>query len=130
MSIRLYFILMSLTTAICWAGWGMIVVTMNAGHAGLLSLSLFYGSLFLSLVGTFSLLGFGVRVLARPEEVVIRHVRTSLRQGLLLALLVVAILVLQSYRYLYWWNILLVVAILGLLEVLALSYRTTSHTAT
>ena len=77
----------------------------------------FYISLFLALVGTFSVLGFVMRVILLKKHFFLsRQVAVSFRQALLLSLLITAALVLQSRSLLTWWTALLVVAALTLLE--------------
>ena len=55
------------------------------------------------------------------DEMHIANVALSFRQGILLALLAVGLLILQSFRMLVWWDALLVVAGVFLIELYFLS---------
>jgi hypothetical protein len=55
------------------------------------------------------------------EEAAQSNAGLSLRQGILLAILVIALLVLQSFRMLVWWDGLLVLAGVILIELYFLS---------
>lgn len=84
---------------------------------------LFYGSLLLALVGTFSLLGFFLRVWFTKEEVIFRHLGISTRQSIWFALLLVGSLLLLGAGYLRWWSEILLIVFLVLLEFFFLSRK-------
>ena len=88
MTLRQYLILMSLGTLICWAAWVVIINTFAPNTAGILGLLFFYVSLFLALVGTFSVIVFLIRrVIIKNDEVIFRHVRRTLRQSIVVSTL-------------------------------------------
>lgn len=79
---------------------------------------------YLALTGTLSVIGFLLRAaLLRQQFVVSRHVAVSFRQAVLLALLIVVALFLQSKSLLTWWNALLIVAALTVLEFFFISAK-------
>ena len=112
---------MLLSTLICWGAWVLILVSIDPNTSGFIGPLIFYVALFFALVGTFSLIGFYLRVWFSRNEVIYQHVTTSFRQGILLSVALVGVLVLQSFRYLTWWSVLLFVAAVIILELFFLS---------
>ncbi len=84
------------------------------GPAGIL---LFYLSLFLSLIGIFSLCGLGTRVLIlRTKLMRLFVVRDSFRQAIFLSLFLIACLMLQKMVLLHWWSFVLLFVFVVSLE--------------
>ena len=123
MTLRQYFFWMSLATALCWLGWLSVVRMVDPAEAGVMGLSLFYAALALALLGTFSVAGLAFRALTRRQEPVSRHAATAFRQSLLLTCLVAGSLALQSKSLLTWWNLLLFIATMTVLEFFLMSFR-------
>lgn len=121
MPLKYYLIFMSIATLLCWTGWGIVVSNINPTEAGGVGFVIFYLSGFLALVGTFSLLGFFLRVWFSHEQVIFRHLGISFRQAVLFALLLIVALILQGERYLTWWNMLMLVAFLTVVEFVFIS---------
>jgi hypothetical protein len=65
----------------------------------------------------FSLMLFWMRRKASGNELLQTHLGVSLRQGILLALCVVVLLVLQIFRVLTWWDGLLAVGAVMMMEL-------------
>ena len=63
---------------------------------------LFYLSIFLLCFGLFSLLAFGVKRWLWPK-IYLNDLSTSLRQGMLLALFLTFLVILQISGILFWW---------------------------
>jgi Ca2+/Na+ antiporter len=124
MNLRYYLIIMSLGTLLCWFAWSSIVYSLDPFAAGILALSFFYGSLFLALLGTFSVLGFVIRrMFIKQDEIVFRHVRRTFRQGVIIATTVIIALLFLHLQLLYWWNSLLLVALAFILEAVFFTSR-------
>lgn len=123
MTLRQYFFWMILTTALCWFGWWSVVMMVDPSQAGPLGFFLFYAVLVLALIGTFSVIGLGIRALTHRQEPVSRHAATSFRQSVLLTGLVAGSLALQARSLLTWWNLLLFIATLTVLEFFLISFR-------
>jgi len=70
----------------------------------------------LAIAGTFALIFYFLRFWARKTEIRNAHLNTSLRQGILLSLMLVVGLAFQRLRILTWWDGLLLLAIILLLE--------------
>jgi hypothetical protein len=85
--------------------------------AGMLGVILFYVILFFALSGIFNLILLRIREFFLGQEESVANVSLSFRQGILLALLVIALLVLQSLRALFWWDGLLVAGGIFLIEL-------------
>lgn len=115
MSFRWYVILMGLGTGLAWISWLFVIQTMNPDEAGLTAFVFFYTTLFLSLVGTLSLIGLLFRIgLHRESDMLTRVVRLSFRHALLLSLGGVAALWLSAHRQLAWyWIVVLIIFIAG-----------------
>jgi hypothetical protein len=127
MTLRQYLILMAAGTALAWAAVGAIIFTVDPSAAPTIVFAVFYASLFLALTGTLSIVGFLLRIfLLRKQLVVSRHVAISFRQAVLLALLIVIALFLRSRSLLTWWNALLIVAALTVLEFFFISTKVPS----
>ncbi|MFA6486608.1 MAG: hypothetical protein WCT40_04565 [Candidatus Magasanikbacteria bacterium] len=124
MTLRQYLILMSVGTFICWATWLFIVFSIDPATAGSMGLSFFYLSLFLSLVGSFSVIVFLLRRLViKNNEVIFRHVKRTFRQSVLVSLLLIFALFLMQWRLLAWWNAGLLLALFIILETFIFTNR-------
>ncbi|KKW01893.1 MAG: hypothetical protein UY52_C0016G0028 [Parcubacteria group bacterium GW2011_GWC2_49_9] len=128
MALKHYLMLMALGTVFCWAAWVLVIRNINPDEAGAIGLISFYASLFLALLGTLSLLGFFVRVWFSKTAAVFRFLGVSFRQAVWFGLLIVIALLLQANRYLTWWNALLLIIFMTLLEFLLLSRKQPTHT--
>jgi hypothetical protein len=114
---------MSLLTLFCWLAWLVVLYYINPTEAGLIGFLLFYFSLFVAVFGTFSLLGFFIRVWFSKEEVIFRHLGIATRQSLWFALLLVGTLAMKGANFMRWWSILLLMLFLILLEFFFLSRK-------
>ncbi len=128
MTLRQYLILMTAGTALSWIAVGLIVATVDPDKAPFVVFAVFYASMFLALTGTFSVVGFLLRiVLLRQQLVISRHVAVSFRQSLLLAVLLIIVMYLASRSLLNWWNALTVVAGLTIFEFFFISAKNTDN---
>jgi len=116
---------MTVVTLICWIGWITVLFYIEPANSGFVGLLLFYVSLFFALIGTFSLLGFFFRVWFSRAEIIFQHVGIAFRQALLFSLLLVGSLLLQGMRTLTWWNAILFVISLAILELFFLTRKST-----
>jgi hypothetical protein len=90
---------------------------------GWLSRVYFFAALFLFLSSFFNLVLLWLRKRTLHGEMLEHNLLVSLRQGFLLAILAVSILLLQGLRMLVWWDGLLIVAGIFLIELYFLSGR-------
>lgn len=128
MSLKQYLILMSIGTFLCWIAWLFVIWSLDPKQASALGLLFFYSSLFLAIVGTFSVIGFLFRrALIKQDEIIFRHVRRTFRQSVIIALLCVACLFLLSEQLLRWWNALLLVILAISIEGMLFTKRRYSN---
>lgn len=111
-----YLIGILIATVFSWASWSVVVYKLSPFSQPLLSLSLFYSSLFIALTGTFALIFYFLRLWANKKAVINAHLNTSLRQGALLGLMIIVGLGFQRLRVLTWWDGILLLAIVLLIE--------------
>ena len=104
MTLRDFLLAVAGVTIISWLAWVTALLYIDPSDSGVVGITVFYISLFLSLVGTFSLAGLGVRVAAKrlnqENMVAFRFVSPSIRQSLWFALLVVVSLFLLAQNLL------------------------------
>ena len=125
MTLKVYIIIMSIATIICWLSWGFIVFTVDPEITNWIGFLLFYLSLFLALTGTAALVGFFVRFIALKHKLVFKSVREAFRQSFMFAFLIVASLYLISVDLFTWLNLGLLILGLSVLEFFLLSYHRT-----
>ncbi len=112
---------MRFSTLIALAALGLVTNYVNPFQDGVLGQTLFYISLFFSVTGLATLFLFWLRRRFANNETVFSNVGVSFRQGMLIALAVCALFVLQSFRLLVWWDGGIVVAGVLLIELWFLS---------
>ena len=81
----------------------------------------FYSALFFFLAGMINLFLLRLRRRRMRGELVYENIVLSLRQGILLAFLAVGLFLLQGFRMLLWWDGLLLLAGIFLIELYFLS---------
>lgn len=121
MGYRSFVALMFAASVLAWIVFGYVVNSINPFEAGLTGFIAFYLSLFLALVGTLSVLGVVFRVqLRRRQQTAFREVRIAFRHALLLGAFSVVCLALSANGWLAWWNFLVLLGLVGLIEYLSL----------
>jgi len=101
----------------------LIINYIGPDDYGAMGKIVFYLVLGLFLTGFFSLVMLFIRRKTLGEDSAGKNARLSMRQGMLLAILTIALLVLQSFRMLVWWDSLLIVAGIFLVELYFLSQQ-------
>lgn len=117
MTLRLYLWGLKIGALVSLIGWLVVIFNVDPLKDGPIGLVLFYGSLFLFLATILIVLFTAFRKPADSGETDARYLQISFRQGLLLATLGIIFLVMQSYRVLVWWDGLLVIAGMLLIEL-------------
>ncbi len=102
--------------AVSWLSWIVVIWKLDPYESTGLALALFFLSMLIALTCSFTLLGFYLRKWVTQNEASISYINTSIRQGLLLSLCTLICLAFLLLGVLTWWNGLLVVAIIILLE--------------
>ncbi len=114
---------MTTSTIICWIAWLVVLFYVNPDEGGFIGFVLFYLSLLIALIGTFSLIGFFGRVWFSKERIIFRHLGVSTRQSVWFSALLLGVLLLQGTHYLRWWSALLLVILVTLMEFFFLSRK-------
>ena len=128
MHLRHYLILMSLGTALCWAALVFIVGSINPFDASAQVIIFFYFSLFLAILGTFSVAGFLVRrLLVKNDEIVFRHVKKTFRQSIVVSSFVIVALLLLHKGFLTWWNSIILILLFVVIEGVVFTNRKFSN---
>jgi hypothetical protein len=99
-----------------WASWIVVINKLSPFTTPELALSLFYTSLFIALAATFALIIHYFRVWLNKGETHNAQLNTALRQGMLLSAMISAGIAFQRLRVLTWWDGLLLLAIVLLIE--------------
>jgi len=108
---------------ISWLGWVLVINFIDPTSAGLIGFIFFYLSLFLALTGTITIIGLLIRMRITKEEFITKEVEIAFRQGMLFSFLIIGLLFLQSQRLLTWWNIILFILALTILEFFFISFK-------
>jgi len=117
MTVRTYLAGMAASTIFCFVSWALVVIYVDPVTTNLIGIGLFYLSLFFFLAGLFAIMGFYLRRRIFRNETEFIQAETAFRQGVFLSLVFAATLALQNLRTITWWNILLVILGVSLLEL-------------
>ncbi len=121
MTIRAYLWGMRFCTLVALGSLILVVYRINPEKDGIPGQTLFYISLFFFITGIATLFLFWLRRTFSKNEVVYANVGISFRQGVFVALTVLVLLILQSFRILVWWDGGIVLAGVLLIELWFLS---------
>ncbi len=121
MTLRSYLWGIRISAFLSVATWLAVVYNIDPEETGLAGQALFYVSFFLALAGIFILFLTWIRRKILGKEWISAHLGMSFRQGVLLSFLASALLVFQSFRILTWWDGLLLVAGIFIIELYFLS---------
>jgi len=118
MSFRQYFLGIMSATLISIIAFLLVIYRLSPFGAGNeTAIVLFHLSLFLALTGLLTILNFYLRLLLKIGPVYAYHLNIALRQGALLSIMVIIMLIFQSLRVLTWWDGLLLLIIISLIEL-------------
>ena len=113
MTLRQYLRVMILATILCWFALGMVIINIDPFATGESGFFFFYASLFLSLVGTLSLVIFLLyHWFNRSSLPLYRYVQKSFRDGMGGAAGLILLLFLQGHGLLRVWNVVLFAVVL------------------
>lgn len=121
MSLRAYLAVMGFATLLAATTFFIVLFRVDPSTTGALGFSLFYLSLFLTLCGAVSIIGFLARVVMHREEVLSRLVGLSFRQAVLLSALASGALALHARSLLNWLTSVLLVVAITVIEFLFIS---------
>lgn len=117
MTLKSYLWSLRVGTLLSFSAWGLVVFFIDPKKSGIGGQFIFYFSFFLVLSGIFILLLTRLKKISKKEELAFAEIGINFREGILLSLLVIILLILQSFRILVWWDGLLVVAGIFMIEL-------------
>jgi len=112
---------MRLAALFSFMGLGLVINYVDPEKSGAVGKVLFYLTLFFFLSSFFNLFLLWIRKKVLGKEAVSLNVSLSFRQGSLLAIFVIGLAVLQSMKMLIWWDGLLLLAGIFIIELYFLS---------
>ncbi len=122
MTLKTYLIIMLITTLLCWSAFVFVSFNVNPDSTNWIGFTLFYLALFLSVVGTTTIVGFLIRFVGLKRDLVFRSVRDAFRQSFLFSFFIISTLILLSQNLFSWLNLFFLVVGLSVLEFFLISY--------
>jgi hypothetical protein len=116
MTLRSSLIIFGIWTVVAFAALVFVVTSVAPVANGIYAEAFFFGSLLLATTGIMTILGVLGR-LRSSTELPANHLAPAFRQGFLIAVALVTVLLLQRFRILQWWNVLLLGIILVLVDL-------------
>lgn len=116
-----YIWFMGVGSLLAWGSWFIVIFQVNPDEAGFVGLVLFYLTLLIALVGTFTLFGIFFRAyIKKRHHVLSREVKIAFRHALFLSVMAVACLALSVHSWLRWWVFLLMLGVIAAIEYVVL----------
>ena len=122
MTLKSYIWGMRISALLSLAALTLVIWYIDPTKAGLAGLILFYGSVFLFLSSIFVLFFTWLRK-SDPLEKTQANLSLSFRQGILMSLMTIGLLLFAQFRILRWWDGLLLVVATLLVELHFLTRR-------
>jgi hypothetical protein len=116
MTLKTYLNLMSLATLFAAISWILVIYYVDPTDFGVMGIGLFYATLFFTLVGIFTIIGFSLRKHFLNNELLFSLVGLSFRQAVWIAIIIIGLLIMQGARILNWWDAALLIISVSLLE--------------
>ena len=124
MSIKAFLAFVSGGSLLAWFSWFLVLKNTDPAVSADAQ-ALFYSTLVLALLGTFTVLGLGLRrLLIKDDAALLKHLKQSLRQALLFTLGILFGLVLLAHDLFSWWIGLIILAVIIFYEAVFYSKRT------
>jgi hypothetical protein len=121
MTLKAYIWGMRVITFFLLIALGIVINYIDPTESWPVGVALFYLIVFFALAGIFNLFLFAIRKKLLGNELAAESVGLNFRQGILLSLIILGIMILQNLEMLVWWDALLVVAGVFLIELYFLS---------
>lgn len=103
-------------TFVAWTAWLAVINKLDPYNSPQLALPLFFLTLLIALTGSFTLVLFLIKRWKTRDQIYLKHITLSLRQGFLLSLCTCFCLGLLMLGLLRIWNGLLLVTLMMLVE--------------
>lgn len=121
MSLKAFLALIIFGTIFAWLALGMAIFSFDPEKIGVLGFGVFYLSLFLSLSGIMFIIFDYFKAKIFKNQLLYLRLRNSVRHAILFSILVIGWGFLRSQELLTWWNIILFIVILTVLEFFFIS---------
>jgi len=118
-----YIISLAAVALLGWGSWVVVITKLSPFASPQISLSFFYASFFVALAATFALILYFWRLWKSKGEIFSTHLNMSIRQGALISAMVSIGLAFQRFRVLTWWDALLLLAVIVLIEFYFMAKR-------
>lgn len=127
MTLRQYLFTMFIATVMCWVAFVFVLINTDPFETNTTGFIFFYISLFLSLIGTISMLAFTLyHIFLRKKVPMYKYVKKSFRDSVIISISLISLLYLQSLGFLNIWMFIGFLVILALIISFSLSLKTTS----
>jgi len=125
MTLNSYFVSLGTATVLSWTAFLLVILRLNpfGEYNASFTFSLFYLTLFMALVGTFTIVLASLYSMREGGLQMYVHISTAFRQGGLLAILFIGLLSLQGMSMLTWWDGLLLAGGIACVEFLLLANK-------
>lgn len=130
MSLLSFLLILATGTALSWTAWILVIILLSPTSGGMVALMLFYGSFFMALLGTVTIIGFFLRYWLEKEAIPFRQIAVAMRQATILSVSGTVALLLQSRRLLNLWALLIMIVLAIVIESFFLVGQTTRRTDT
>jgi hypothetical protein len=121
MSLKIFLVLIILGTILAWITFGLVVFNLDPEQAGIFGFLLFYLNLFLALSGTIFIVSDLIKARFFKYQSLYHRFKVSLRHSIFFTVLILGWAFLKSQGILRWWNILLLILSLTILEFFFIS---------
>lgn len=105
MSLVRFLVALAIGSALSWAAWILVLLSLDPFSGGFIVIGLFYVSGSLALLGTLTLGGFFLRYWLEKDKIPFQQIATSIRQATTLTVAVLVGLLLQASRLLNGWSL-------------------------
>lgn len=123
MGIKTFYFLIAVGTVIAAVAAGRLMTSLDPSNAGGLAFIFFYVSSFLVLGGMYLLISEFLKRRFTGHKAADQRLARSVRHSLFFASLIIGWLLLKSFGLVRWWNVLLLIVVLTLLEFFFISFK-------
>lgn len=128
MNFKFFLALIILGTIIALASFVLVIFYFDPTQIGFAGFALFYLTLFLALSGVIFLISDSLKAKFNKKLLLYQRLRTSVRHAIFFSLLITGWAFLKASGLLRWWNLLLFILILTLLEFFFISTQKQKNT--
>lgn len=117
MSLRIYFFSIITSIILSLSLWLLLLFNVNPYQAPSWIIATFYFTFFLFFTGIFAIIGYKLKVWASNREVIFSLLAPTLRQSIILSMIITGLLLFEQIKVLNWWVACLFVISLFMLEL-------------